>query len=59
MSDQLNNMGAKSRKSKYIKWLNEENKSKPSPPTESYKRLYSEIMYGIASDLNHSVTSFP
>jgi hypothetical protein len=25
MSDQLTNMGAKSRKSKYMKWLNEEN----------------------------------
>jgi len=25
MSDQLTNMGAKSRKSKYIKWSNEEN----------------------------------
>jgi len=25
MSDQLTNMGAKSRKSKYTKWLNEEN----------------------------------
>jgi len=25
MSDRLTNMGAKSRKSKYIKWLNEEN----------------------------------
>jgi len=25
MSDQLTNIGAKSRKSKYMKWLNEEN----------------------------------
>jgi hypothetical protein len=25
VSDQLTNMGAKSRKSKYMKWLNEEN----------------------------------
>jgi len=25
MSEQLTNMGAKSRKSKYMKWLNEEN----------------------------------
>jgi len=25
MSDQLTNMGDKSRKSKYMKWLNEEN----------------------------------
>jgi hypothetical protein len=25
MSDQLTNMGAKSRKSKYMKWMNEEN----------------------------------
>jgi hypothetical protein len=25
MSDPLTNMGAKSRKSKYMKWLNEEN----------------------------------
>jgi len=25
MSDQLTNMGAKSRKSKYMKWVNEEN----------------------------------
>ena len=33
MSDQLTNMGAKSRKSKCIKWANEENYTKPSPPT--------------------------
>jgi len=25
MSDQLTNMGAKSRKSEYMKWINEEN----------------------------------
>jgi len=31
MSDQFTNMGAKSRKSKYMKWLNEENYSKPLP----------------------------
>jgi len=28
-------MGAKSRKSKYMKWLNEENYTKPSPPTRT------------------------
>jgi len=33
MSDPLTNMGAKSGKSKYMKWLNEENQTKPSPPT--------------------------
>ena len=34
MSDQLTNMGGKSRKSKCIKWVNEENYSKPSPPSQ-------------------------
>jgi hypothetical protein len=43
MSDQLTNMGAKSRKSKYMKWLNEENQTKPSPPTINYHLVISTV----------------